>query len=50
MPYDTKRGLWILTDTVEFLPSRSTMQIEVVVPVPHIVDRNTVWGTFEIDQ
>ena len=50
MPHYTKGSLGMLTDTVEFLPDRSAMQIEVVVTIPHVVDGDSVGVTFGIDQ
>ena len=49
-PYHTERGIGLPTNGVEFLPLGGAMEVDVVLTVPYVIDRYTVWTAFGIDE
>lgn len=49
-PYHTKGGFGLPANSVEFLPFGGTMEVDAVLTVPYVIDWDTVWTAFGIDE
>lgn len=50
VPNHTERGFGLPTNGVEFLPLGGAMEVDVVLPVPYVIDWYTVWQSLGIDE
>lgn len=49
-PYHTKGDFGLSTNGVEFLPLGGTMEVDVLLTIPYVIDWDTIWTAFGIDE